>query len=465
MSRSQAEAWLLFIGEIFEKGKIKILEERKRYDMKRTILILGIIVIALGGCTLRKESNQMLENIVTQEVPNDIHTDLHTLPQEIQDIIYRDGTFFDVESQKQYTKKSYKVQNLENIMQETKWGKYLICDFDEDGEQELVVRLQNMEGYCLDTKVFDKQENMVYAYSFVYRGFLHVYEDGTIDSSSAADTFYYYKLKFNKEKCEETVIADSTWVEDEKVWYIEGKKVTEEEFYNFINKNYGINTEILWSSSSLESKLLQEEISKLPIRKKNEIVYNVDITEDGSADTITVDISKTESIWKQKAVISVKDSNGDKIWSDEMELSDTSCKLYYLCKKDEKYCLLRYITKYQEGDGSYTFEVFYPKEKEEKVIDSQKVQFQTYPIGKYEVNLPISDMYDFAEEVNDYFYNGILLLGVEDGEFKYTTDNIPVTYEEKYKKVVPEKIQKENLYLEGQLAIMREKILEESKEK
>ena len=126
MSRSQAEAWLLFIGEIFEKGKIKILEERKRYDMKRTILILGIIVIALGGCTLQKESNQMLENIVTQEVPNDIHTDLHTLPQEIQDIIYRDGTFFDVESQKQYTKKSYKVQNLENIMQETKWGKYLI---------------------------------------------------------------------------------------------------------------------------------------------------------------------------------------------------------------------------------------------------------------------------------------------------------------------------------------------------
>ena len=303
--------------------------------MKKAILTFCFSIVLLSGCTLQKESKQMEEKIVSQEEPTTIYTDLHTLPQEIQDIIYRDGTFFDVETQEQYTKKSYKVRDFENNTQPTKWGEYLIFDFDEDGEQEFVVRLENRMGNCLSTKVFDKQEDMVYAYSFVYRGFLHVYKDGTIDSASAADTFNFYKLKFNKNKCEEIIIADSTWEEDEKVWYIEEKNVTEEEFYNFINENYGMNMEILWSPSSLESKVLQEKISK------------------------------TESLWKQKAVISVKNSDGEKIWSDEMEVSDTSCKLYYLCKMDEKYCILRYITDYKQGDGSYYFQVFYPKENQE----------------------------------------------------------------------------------------------------
>ena len=433
--------------------------------MKKAILTFCFSIVLLSGCTLQKESKQMEEKIVSQEEPTTIYTDLHTLPEEIQDIIYRDGTFFDVETKEQYTKKSYKVRDFENIMQPTKWGEYLIFDFDEDGEQEFVVRLENRMGNCLSTKVFDKQEDMVYAYSFVYRGFLHVYKDGTIDSASAADTFNFYKLKFNKNKCEEIIIADSTWEEDEKVWYIDEKKVTEEEFYNFINENYGMNMEILWSPSSLESKVLQEKISKLPTQKQNKIIYNIDITEDGVTDTITVDISKTESLWKQKAVISVKDSEGEEIWSDEMEVSDTSCKLYYLCKIDEKYCILRYITDYKQGDGSYYFQVFYLKENQEKMIASQKVQFQTYPIGKYEVNLPTYDMYDFAKEVNEYFYNGILLIGVEDGKFKYTTEKNSVTYQESYKNVIPEEVKKENLYLEGQLEIMRDGILEESKKR
>ena len=87
-------------------------------------------------------------------------------------------------------------------------------------------------------RVFDKQEDMVYAYPFVYRGFLHVYKDGGIYGASAADEFMIYKVKFDKNKQEETIILNETSEENEsgqiaKVWYVKGKKVTEEEFNKF----------------------------------------------------------------------------------------------------------------------------------------------------------------------------------------------------------------------------------------
>lgn len=438
--------------------------------MKKVILIICCAIILLSGCTSKKKSGQMMESsvenserTVSMEEPVDEYTDLNILPQEIQDIIYRDGTFFDVESQQNYTKESIEIKDDYNIWK-PKWGEYIIFDFDDDGEQELVVRLENMNGNCVSTKVFDKQEDMVYAYSFIYRGFLHVYKDGAIDTSSGADTFDFYKVKFNKNKKEETIIADSTWEKDEKVWYVEKKKVTEEEFYNFISEKYGMNNLILWSPAALDSKLLQEEISRIPVEEKNKIVYNVDITGDGKDDIITVDTSKIERLWKRKAVISVEDSTGEELWRDEMVLSDTSCKLYYLCKVDGRYCILRYITEYTQGDGKYSFEAFYLGQDGEKVIDFEKVQFQTYALGKYKINFPANGMSDFAFDSNDYFFNGILLLEIKDGEVSYSTEKNPITYQEEYKEIIPEDIQKEDLYLQGQLAIMRDKILEESKD-
>lgn len=435
--------------------------------MRKIILIVCFAILLLSGCTLKKESNQIIENTISPEEPVDKYTDLNILPQKIQDIIYSDGNFFDVESQQNYTKESLEIKDYDNIWK-TKWGEYIVFDFDDDGEQELVVRLENKNGDCVSTKIFDKQEDMVYAYSFVYRAFLHVYKDGTIDSSSGADAFEYYKLKFNKNKKEETIIAESTSEKTDSgqymtVRYVEGKKVTEEELYSYINEKYARNTEILWSPAALDSKLLQEKISKLPVQKKDKIVYNVDVTGDGIEDTITVDISNIKSIWKKRAVISVKNSEGDKIWSDKMELSDTSGKLYYLCNMNGRYCLIRYITDYMKGDGRYSFEAFYLGKEGEKVIDSQKVQFQTYPLGKYEVNFSVHDMSYFAYDSNEYFFNGILLLEMKDGEVSYSTERAPVTYQEEYKDIISDDIWKKDLYLGGRLAIMRDKIFEESK--
>ena len=53
--------------------------------MKKAILTFCFSIVLLSGCTLQKESKQMEEKTVSQEELTTIYTDLHTLPQEIQD--------------------------------------------------------------------------------------------------------------------------------------------------------------------------------------------------------------------------------------------------------------------------------------------------------------------------------------------------------------------------------------------
>lgn len=444
--------------------------------MKKIIFIVCITIILLSGCTSQKKSSQMmessaenLESTISPEKPVNIYTDLSTLPQEIEDIIYNDEIFFDVESQKMYTKKSYKIRDNNDVMQPAGFGSYLVCDFDEDGEQELAVEM-SIHSSDWNKIVFDKQEDMVYAYPFVYRGFLHVYEDGGIYSASAADQFMIYKVKFNKSEQEETILMDETVEETEsgkivRAWYAQGEKVSEEDFRNFSDEYFEKNKDIPWSESSIDSQLLQVELSKIPIQKKNKIVYQVDLTGDGKEDILTVDISKIKRFWRRKAVISLEDSTGEELWQDEMELSDTSGKLYYLCKIDGRYCLLRYIMNYTNGDGKYSFEVFHPKKTGEEILDTEEIKFKTYAEKKYVRNFFAENMYSFRYDINEYLANGILLLSIDEGEVKYSTENAAVTYWENYKKIIPIDIQNENPYTNNQLAIMEDRIIEEMRQK
>ncbi len=443
---------------------------------KRVVFIVCIVIMILNACsfenenyqfTNRKTNDNLYENINIQECS--FYEDLSPLPQEIQNIIYNNGTFFDVENQREYTKNSYKIKEDEKLNRQLQWLEYIVFDFDDDGEKELVVMLY-LGGGDPYMRVFDKQEDMVYAYPFVYRGFLHVYEDGGIYGASAADQFMIYKVKFNKNKQEETIILDATSEETEsgqfaQAWYVKGQKVTEEEFLKFCDEYFEKNKDIPWSDRGIDSQLLQVELSKIPVQKKNKIVYQLDLTGDGKDDVITVNISKIKRLWKRKAVISVEDSTGEELWCDEMELSDTSGKLYYLCKMDGRYCLLRYITNYTKGDGKYSFEVFYPKKTGEDVFNSEEIEFKTYAEKKYVRDFSATNMDHFRNCINEYLANGILLFSIDGGKVKYSTENTVITYTENYKKIIPIDIQNEDPYVENQLDILQDRILEEMKQK
>lgn len=436
--------------------------------MKKCIVAFCAIIMILSSCTLQE--NATIDNLYGELRlgESSLYEDLSPLPQEIQDIIYNNATFFDVESQKQYAKESYKVTDNEELNQQLQWSEYMVFDFDDDGEKELVVML-DVGGGDPFVRVFDKQEDMVYAYPFVYRGFLHVYEDGGIYGASAADQFMIYKVKFDKNKQEETIILDKTSEETksgqfEKVWYVKGKRVTEEEFNKFLDEYWDRdkNSDIPWNYSGIDNQLWQMELAKIPVQKKDKVVYNIDVTGDGTEDTIIVDSSKTKRLWNKKVVISVEEFDGNEIWREEMEVSEKDIA-YYLCKENEKYYLLRYIPEFIEGRGNYSFEVFNLNEKGEELVYSDNITFKTYVEEKYDRNFSSSDMSCFRDNLNRYLSNAILLLGIEDGEVKYSTETKAFTYQEDYKKIIPSDIQKADEYVNNQLDLMEERILEESK--
>ena len=124
---------------------------------------------------------------------------------------------------------------------------------------------------------------------------------------------------------------------------------------------------------------------------------------------------------------------------------------------------MRYIPEFIDGRGNYSFEVFNLNEKGEELVYSDNITFKTYVEEKYDRNFSSSDMSCFRDNLNRYLSNGILLLGIEDGEVKYSTETKAFTYQEDYKKIIPSDIQKTDEYVNNQLDLMEERILEEGK--
>lgn len=248
--------------------------------MKKNIVVVCLLATVLAGCgaergeETKKKSEQNIERAtltslqsqettptlspetVQEQTSQGKYEDISTLPEEIQQILYNSGTFFEVEHQKEYTKETYKLPNNEGIGETSKWGSYLVYDLDEDGEKELAVEMDS-NSTATFIEVFDKQEDRVYGYAFPYRGFTRVYTDRVVHGSSGADRGCLRTIKFNKNKYEETIIAESTAEENEdgdymSVCYIGEKKVSEEEYYEFISRYHNEEVTVSWSTRPLD---------------------------------------------------------------------------------------------------------------------------------------------------------------------------------------------------------------------
>ena len=236
--------------------------------MKKNIIVVCLLATVLTGCEAEKEkiteqnvevvtlSPTLNKETLQEQTSQGKYEDIIELPEEIQDILYGVGSFYDVESGKEYNKETYKLSDYEGVMQKNQWGRYLVYDIDGDGEKELAVIMQDDYDGAFK-EVFDRQEDRVYAYKFRYRGFQMVYTDGAVMQSSGADINSFVTMKFDKNKYEETIIAESTAEENEEgdyvsVWYIGEKKVTEEEFYEFISRYHNEEVKIPWSTSTID---------------------------------------------------------------------------------------------------------------------------------------------------------------------------------------------------------------------
>ena len=193
-----------------------------------------------------------LEITVTPAEEKEVYEDLSSLPKEIQNILYENGSFYEVYNQKEYTRSTYDATHYKTSapVELAEWGHYIVLDFDRDGEKELAVMMQESHSICF-VEVFDLQEGKVYAYENSYRGFLNICTDGALFGSSGASDNMLYRLRFDGNRMKTEVIAGQKG----SVWYILDKEVAEEELDDFVNSRYGEGTSVSWSSSTLDEIL------------------------------------------------------------------------------------------------------------------------------------------------------------------------------------------------------------------
>lgn len=200
------------------------------------------LLCIMMGCSIKENevSEVSPEPTVKEETRQE---ELLELPQGIQDIIYGDGEFYDVARGQTYTKKSYQVDvkdEKDGNKKKVYWKEYIVLDMDKDGEQELLVRLQNENSSETANTIFDVQQNQVYCYSYRFRAITNVYKDGVFHGSSGAADSQLYYLSFKKEKATETIIAEtkSAANSNDTDYFVKNKKVSYEKFWEFVQKYY-----------------------------------------------------------------------------------------------------------------------------------------------------------------------------------------------------------------------------------
>ena len=194
------------------------------------------------------------EDIIAPEAEaREVYEDLKSLPVEIQNVLYENGSFYEVYDQREYTRLDYEGTHYKRSTPQelAMWGHYIVLDFDGDGEKELAVMMREDHSDC-HVEVFDVQENKVYAYENSYRGFLSVNTDGTLFGSSGASRNDYYKLEFDGNVMTQEDIVGQR----DDVLYLIDKTLTEEEYDAYIQKRYGDRkTWVEWSGKTIDETL------------------------------------------------------------------------------------------------------------------------------------------------------------------------------------------------------------------
>lgn len=211
-------------------------------NKKKFITAIGIfLLLGLVSCDAKQEdTSQVSVHPTVEEAQN--QDKLSTLPDKIQDILYKDGKFYDVERKQTYRKSSYQIDLWDYGNEERKpvyWEEYLVLDLDGDGQKELLVRVKNKDFSELSTRIFDVEQDTVYCYSYVFRATIQVYADGAIRGSSGASDWQMYSLKFKNGKAKETIIAEMESRIDAASKYncfIGTQKVSSDELFAFMEK-------------------------------------------------------------------------------------------------------------------------------------------------------------------------------------------------------------------------------------
>lgn len=216
------------------------------------IVIVCVTCILLNGCgtTTVKDKHKTGKEVRSNSVTETLY---NNLPDEIVDILSNNEKFIDVKSKKSATVNTLELKdtNEEIVFGKQYWKSYIICDLDDDKEQELIVKMEkpSEDSYLDCIYIFDKQDKNVYAYLYSNRDICHVYQNGILEGTSGAADVMYYKVAFNREKRSEDIVAQSIGDITRCTYKINKKNVSEEKFYRYISK-FSDEKSIKWSDLS-----------------------------------------------------------------------------------------------------------------------------------------------------------------------------------------------------------------------
>lgn len=145
-------------------------------------------------------------------------------------------------------------------------SQFTVIDLDGDGNDEVVLWLQIDEINDYGFEVLHYRDGAVYGYTFVYRAFMDLKEDGTFSFSSGAADSGIGRLTFSDDGYSFDMIANSQSEYDSNneliiQYFADGEPSTENEFNNIINSQDG-KADVQWYDFSASN--LSAVLSNLP---------------------------------------------------------------------------------------------------------------------------------------------------------------------------------------------------------
>lgn len=167
---------------------------------------------------------------------------------------------------------------------------------------------------------------------------------------------------------------------------------------------------------------------ELRTNKKN-FEYYADVTHDGVAECIKVDICDDKEQENTTVEIKVYNNAESLLYQDELLLHPNLGASYYLTSYEGKDYLLYYKTDINHDTIMWQFEVFSLSETGEKILQStDEIEVSFYHVE--EVN--VEEWKALAEEKNKYFEGSCLLADTCYGILEYSTDIQRITYLEEF---------------------------------
>lgn len=190
-------------------------------------------------------------------------------------------------------------------------------------------------------------------------------------------------------------------------------------------KESSTTIEAISSTEDITSTVLEEVTNEegfyIHYEDLNNIsVYKSDINHDGVKESIKIDLSVYDS--QQPAYLYINDSEGKKIYSEELYEVHMGNTSYSLCTVDNEDYILQYTPYLNQGGYSFSYEL-YSLDNEGKRVVKEKNEIG-YSIEYTDLLLDVDEITGFFNKVEEFFNNGKLIISTLDFQLIYNKDEM-----------------------------------------